>query len=319
MFIIVLNEIKHDRVSLQVTLSPAIQFNVFYVVACVCVFLYRAHGNGRMVILGGRIYDGEFVHGRFHGNGQYEWPEGTVYIGDFEFDKMTGNGSLHFTDGGKYEGGVINGIRYGKGVQIIPSNEMEGVSSIYEGDWVNGKRHGEGIMYYNKEKTSFYSGGWVEGRRHGIGTLQYESGNTYIGQWNQDIKEGDGEMRWITTNECYIGSWYRNYPHGYGTHIWRGSLDVQSTTSIDKSSKKRSRPNTTAHWQMDNRYEGDFVQGLRHGIGTFYYSDGGKYVGQWWEGRKHGEGMFIFADGVVYDGAFNNDIMVSIKISPLFL
>ena len=40
-----------------------------------------------------------------------------------------------------------------------------------------------------------------------------------------------------------------------------------------------------------NRYEGDFVDGERHGQGVFYYSTGAAYAGSFERGHKHGENV----------------------------
>lgn len=51
--------------------------------------------------------------------------------------------------------------------------------------------------------------------------------------------------------------------HGRGTHIWilsqGGGLQCF----------------------LSNQYTGDFVQGQRHGRGTFYYASGAIYEGEW--------------------------------------
>jgi hypothetical protein len=59
--------------------------------------------------------------------------------------------------------------------------------------------------------------------------------------------------------------------------------------------------------QLCNRYKGNFKQGMRDGIGVFFYSTGARYAGQWAGNVKHGEGSFTFEDGSVYEGLFHND------------
>jgi hypothetical protein len=54
--------------------------------------------------------------------------------------------------------------------------------------------------------------------------------------------------------------------------------------------------------------------GLRHGKGTFYYSNGSKYEGDWEKNFKHGHGVFTFEDGTQYDGPFEKDRMVERNI-----
>lgn len=35
----------------------------------------------------------------------------------------------------------------------------------------------------------------------------YKSGNIYEGQWENNVRHGEGRMRWLTTNEEYTGQW----------------------------------------------------------------------------------------------------------------
>ncbi len=58
----------------------------------------------------------------------------------------------------------------------------------------------------------------------------------------------------------------------------------------------------------ENRYEGELVNGVKHGKGTMYYKTGNVYKGEWKNGVKHGPGEFIFnTTGDHYVGEFIND------------
>lgn len=46
-----------------------------------------------------------------------------------------------------------------------------------------------------------------------------------------------------------------------------------------------------------NRYNGEFFQGLYHGLGVFTRHDGMKYEGQFQDGKIYGLGLLTFADG----------------------
>lgn len=101
-------------------------------------------------------------------------------------------------------------------------------------------------------------------------------------------------MHWLSSNEKYSGNWLDNFQSGFGTHIW-----------LDQSADNKL---------LRNRYVGYWLNGLRHGKGTFYYSNGSKYEGDWAENFKHGQGIFTFEDGTEYDGPFEKDRMINRKI-----
>ena len=46
----------------------------------------------------------------------------------------------------------------------------------------------------------------------------YKSGNIYEGQWENNMRHGEGRMRWLTTNEEYTGQW----EHGVQVPAGRG-------------------------------------------------------------------------------------------------
>ena len=54
-------------------------------------------------------------------------------------------------------------------------------------------------------------------------------------------------------------------------------------------------------------YEGEVLNGVPHGEGTFSFSDGASYVGELKDGLKHGSGTFISGVGEKYVGQFRED------------
>lgn len=178
-------------------------------------------------------------------------------------------------------------MRHGQGKYV---NVKEGVE--YNGAWENGMRHGYGELNY--KNGSIYQGKWERGMKWGEGKMTYASGNYYEGNWENNKRNGHGVMNWISTNERYSGNWKDNFQSGFGTHIW---LDSNSDNKL-----------------LRNRYVGYWANGLRHGKGTFYYSNGSKYEGDWNENFKHGHGVFTFEDGTEYDGPFEKDRMINRQI-----
>ena len=58
---------------------------------------------------GEKIYEGDFINGKFHGNGEYIWENGDFYKGQWKNGLKHGKGTLYFNDGNiVYEGDYIN-------------------------------------------------------------------------------------------------------------------------------------------------------------------------------------------------------------------
>ncbi|XP_045040951.2 radial spoke head 10 homolog B isoform X2 [Desmodus rotundus] len=229
-------------------------------------------------------YERGKVQGLHDGEGFAVFQGDGTYRGDF-VKSVSVNFSMHtWPDGSTYKGEVVNGKRNGFGVFKCVTQPMS-----YIGQWCQGKRHGTGCIYYNQEGTSSYEGSWDHNVRKGWGIRRYKSGNVYEGQWDNNMRHGEGRMRWLTTNEEYSGQWDRGTQNGLGTHTWI----------------LKRVPNS--QYSLRNEYRGNFVNGYRHGYGTFYYASGATYEGEWVFNKKHGMGRLILKNGRVYTGLFCND------------
>ena len=58
-----------------------------------------------------------------------------------------------------------------------------------------------------------------------------------------------------------------------------------------------------------NCIEGDCFNGR----GTMVYASGSKYEGEWLNGKKHGQGIYTRPDGASYDGEWQDGSSVTIK------
>ena len=60
-------------------------------------------------------------------------------------------------------------------------------------------------------------------------------------------------------------------------------------------------------WSNPNdKYDGEFLNGNRHGFGTYFYANGNKYIGEWSNDRPNGKGTMIFPSGAKYIGDVKN-------------
>lgn len=64
----------------------------------------------------------------------------------------------------------------------------------------------------------------------------------------------------------------------------------------------------TEEFKQGSKYEGEKVNGMRHGKGKFYYQDGGLYDGEWRENQMSGHGKLFYQSGrIAYDGEWKDD------------
>ncbi|KAL8266729.1 hypothetical protein R6Q59_004073 [Mikania micrantha] len=61
-------------------------------------------------------------------------------------------------------------------------------------------------------------------------------------------------------------------------------------------------------WAKGSRYRGQYRQGLRHGYGVYRFYTGDMYAGEWFKGQCHGYGIHTCEDGSKYSGEFKGGI-----------
>jgi hypothetical protein len=125
------------------------------------------------------------------------------------------------------------------------------------------------------------------------GPKKYVKTGSYLGEWRSDSREGFGKQEY-SDGSCYEGYWLNNKPHGRGV-----VLVLRSATGTAKGPKS-----------LKTEYEGEFVEGKRHGNGKLYFANGDLYDGAFQNGKRCGQGKQIHAeDGTTYTGEWLNDMM----------
>jgi hypothetical protein len=116
--------------------------------------------------------------------------------------------------------------------------------------------------------------------------MNYEDGSTYLGQWKNGMRHDEnGNMTWNekdNESSTYLGAFEEDQRTGEGHYVWTKDPKYE--------------------------YKGNWLNGLRHGMGTQKYGDGSTYIGLWAEDNRHGQGVFKYKDGSKYDGEWVNDI-----------
>lgn len=266
-------------------------------------------------------YHGEWKNGRHHGLGKFSWEDGDYYEGEFFNDRIHGKGLLVLTtQGEQYEGNwksyddlkkpptkdsFVNSHREGFGVcEYISPHACAGAK--YEGQWLNDAWDGLGKL--RLPAGNIYEGMFVSGKMCGRGVCTYDSGTfqSYNGQWQKNEWHGDGKLTY-TNGDVYEGDFKEDARHGTGIFkfingdVFEGKFqDDEAIFGVYKS-------------QSGDTYEGHFVDEKYHGYGCkVSQTEGWKYEGEWREGVRQGLGKCEFLEGhplhgVVYEGEWYND------------
>ncbi|OWZ18881.1 Radial spoke protein 1 [Phytophthora megakarya] len=126
-----------------------------------------------------------------------------------------------------------------------------------------------------------------DGSIHRRGRLKYSTGDIYDGEWVNGKRHGQGVLT-FGSGGSYSGEFVNNMYEGFGV------LRIP----------KFQHP-LTKQWLRGEKYEGDFLRGLKHGHGTWQTRTGDQYDGELKHGLYDGKGICVYgASGDVYDGDF---------------
>ncbi|KAL7469902.1 hypothetical protein ACHAXS_010146 [Conticribra weissflogii] len=192
------------------------------------------HGEGAIATSNGTIYQGQFAHGQFHGSGTlHDASDDSVYTGDFVEGLFHGSGTIVYADGSKYAGTWYQGCRV-EGTEILANGD------VFEGSFHENAREGRGVLtrktsrittsgVWNKNvlvegvdlSITFadghrYAGEHVHSRPHGYGKMDYADFGSgpvsYVGQYLNGFRHGEGSCIFHKTGEEYHGEWICDEP-----------------------------------------------------------------------------------------------------------
>jgi hypothetical protein len=115
--------------------------------------------------------------------------------------------------------------------------------------------------------------------------------------------DGKGQMSWDNDFISYDGEWSYGLPHGAG--FYRDSLFVRYEGNFKLGFIWGKGLMLSPKGEI-RLYDGEFVMGLRTGIGKGRFEDGRWYEGKWYRNQPHGYGMLKYQNGIKYTGMFDN-------------
>ena len=89
-----------------------------------------------------------------------------------------------------------------------------------------------------------------------------------------------------------------------GSKKFFSKVEFQQIDNTDKTGKATKK---TFIFSTGAIYEGEMLNGKRHGYGTQNWPDGASYEGQWKDHKAHGKGKFLHPGGDVFEGNFKED------------
>ena len=204
-------------------------------------------GKGKINLKDGRTYEGTFVDGKLEGEGTYINNKGDIYIGGFIGGKLNGKGkiiqkreNINKSNGGNEQENINN------------KDNNDDNNLVYEGEIKDFKREGHGV-----EKCPEY---------------------VYKGNFHDDMKNGQGSIKYLKLGRKYEGEFKNNEITGYGYLIYENK----------------------------QTYKGNLVDGKKEGKGKYIWPDGSEYEGEYKNDIREGEGSLKWANGLIFKGKFHN-------------
>ena len=185
----------------------------------------------------------------------------------------------------------------------------------YVGDIVNMKPNGSGMFVYGKGKWEGdkYEGQWSDGEFHGKGAFIRTNGQSFFGEWKNS-------RLWNITGYNKFGRIIKKYSRGVKVII-RKKDEEERKTSLQKRERGilyRGAP--LSKWERGGKkwmtegdrkihgiYEGEILNGVPDGEGTYSWYNVEKYVGEFRRGFFHGHGKLTYLSGITAEGVFRKN------------
>lgn len=174
---------------------------------------------------GSELFCGEYKDDQRNGIGYWKLRTGAIFVGEFKDHVPNGFGTMISCNGFKFIGTVENWWAI-EGQWFELNNESIDITSdgfyhnghIYVGDRLpdvqdHTGHHGEGRMDYNTGE--YYVGSWDNGKKNGYGEMKHFDWSIYEGEWKNDMKNGNGVMT-FPNGSVYTGTFKDDKQYGRG-------------------------------------------------------------------------------------------------------
>lgn len=232
---------------------------------------------------GDSFYIGNFSGGEKDGYGILRLVKDNIWQeGNFADGSLTGYGISRYSTGW-YEGEWADGTVDGMGIRFLADGSLD-----CAGEWKMGKFQEDSGL----ESWTDQAGNWYTGKKDSDGLLQgegikiLENGSRYMGNYRAGVLQVRGAA-FYTAGNWYGGEWKDGQINGYGRYHYTGGTVLF--------------------------YEGNWVLGNRKGYGAIEWIDGERFEGEWDNHLRNGLGIDFGRDGNIIhagvwaDGQYQED------------
>ena len=222
---------------------------------------------------------------------------------------------------GNYRGLVQNGLPQGVGtIHYTDSNRNDtphGTHRDTTNDISLSDTNQETRNTEDDDDVASYEGFWQAGVKHGFGRCLYKNGDTYVGQFVQNKRQGQGEFdteeRKNQGSLNYKGMFYQDKPQESMTVLYDDFLGSKFLFqgTFQNGARYQGRLEFLA---TGGYYQGSFnKQGLYHGTGEIV-TETSIYKGQFQDGLYHGTGTLrkvTSGEVLIENGEFEQGKLIS--------
>jgi translation elongation factor P/translation initiation factor 5A len=181
-------------------------------------------------------------------------------------NKVMYNGTVNYEDGLFRGERSEKGVRNGLGVyNFISDNES------YWGEFLRGESNGKGIYIIGKEGDYYFLG---------CRECKY-----YVGNWENDKKNGLGKCYDKTGKLIYFGFFFNERPTETYPQKYDNALKFECIEYDD-----------------GNVYLGETNNKVKHGLGIYFWSNGNAWYGEWVDDDRNGFGIEFQFNGAIIKG-----------------
>jgi len=270
----------------------------------------KKNGIAKWVDEEGNVFDGTWENDILI-KGIIAYHDGSLEEGEFNEEELNGKGKCSYKDDeGELvveEGEFLDGLLI-KGTITWESGRKE------EGEFdEEGLLHGEGKNYYNDDEGGYITEEGIF--EHGTltqGKITWAGGSSASGFFDENLElNGKGIYSWAD-GDYKEGIWeHGNFVEGRAkiTHddgdVSEGLMkNGEWVEALDDVKNNYVFKTDVVTYEGGDRYEGEILNGNRHGKGKYIWADGDIYEGDFIDGKRTGKGNFIWINGDIYDGDF---------------